>query len=110
MTTNNEALRSPRPEPHNVWVMTAGAVRNEAFTNNWLEVARIDGVDSTAHVWVDEMLYRVAILNPGQPSDYPITVVSFDTLGPVYDWTNAFRWALEFATELVIAETKIALG
>lgn len=112
-----EAQREERPAPTHVQVMSYGEIRAEAERGDWVKVAQIDnGIGESVYVWVDEMTYRVAMLRSAYHAQstwddtYTTDVISMDTLAPGYDWVKAFRWAMEFATELHIAETKLSLG
>lgn len=104
----NVNATAPAPATTRTEVMTLGEIRLEAASGDWLEVARIDGLDSHVYVWVDTTVYMAAMLNAFEPDANKTDVVYFDP--GTGDWDVAFRAATQWATEVIIAATKAALG
>jgi hypothetical protein len=80
----------------------------DELTQEWSHVANIDGIDSVTEVWVDEAIYRVFTKTRGLPTTYA-ALISFDSTVD-QDWSVIFRQAMLFATNLVVAGTKAAMG
>lgn len=106
MNRNPNDPTNPIAKP-GVEVVTLGELRRRD-REDYIKIGYLDGVDETVTIWVEDAFYLVGVLSHG-PDDHKTDLMHFDCTG-MGSWAVAFRDAMAFATELLIADTRLALG